>query len=309
MANQGPRYGLSRQVQQKIEQKYDSELEEQLVDWIMLQCNAEGPAGQQLQRPPPGKAAFHQWLKDGSVLCHLINSLNPPERRPIKRIQVSERAFTQMEQISQFLKAMTDYGLTATDLFQTVDLWEGELVTSNRCQGSSSGQPNGEIGFGGGRMVSSCSWVQNPKWAECILLEHGGLSSLLQCWWDRLKKGLNGLLLLLWDRREKGLNGLLLLWDRSITVQMTGVSLCLSAKNLPAVQQSLMALGGKAISKDDGYFRGDPSWFPRKAAQNPRDFTEEQMRQGQTIIGLQMGSNRGASQAGMTPSGLSRQIM
>ncbi|GCC43004.1 hypothetical protein chiPu_0027176, partial [Chiloscyllium punctatum] len=93
------------------------------------------------------------------ILCHLINSLNPPERRPIKRIQVSERAFTQMEQISQFLKAATDYGLTATDLFQTVDLWE--------------------------------------------------------------------------------------------------------AKNLAAVQQSLLALGGKAISKDDGYFRGDPSWFPR----------------------------------------------
>ncbi|XP_048381375.1 transgelin-3-like isoform X1 [Stegostoma tigrinum] len=205
MANQGPKYGFSRQVQQKIDQKYDSELEGQLVDWIMLQCSTEGPTGPQLQRPPPGKAAFHQWLKDGSVLCHLINSLNPPERRPIKRIQVSERAFTQMEQISQFLKAMTDYGLTATDLFQTVDLWE--------------------------------------------------------------------------------------------------------AKNLPAVQQSLMALGGKAISKDDGYFQGDPSWFPRKAVQNPREFTEEQMRQGQTIIGLQMGSNRGASQAGMTPSGLSRQIM
>ncbi|XP_072420821.1 transgelin-3-like isoform X2 [Chiloscyllium punctatum] len=205
MANQGPKYGFSRQVQQKIDQKYDGELEELLVRWILIQCNGETPGGKDLQRPPSGKSTFHQWLKDGSILCHLINSLNPPERRPIKRIQVSERAFTQMEQISQFLKAATDYGLTATDLFQTVDLWE--------------------------------------------------------------------------------------------------------AKNLAAVQQSLLALGGKAISKDDGYFRGDPSWFPRKAAQNPRTFTEEQMRQGQSIIGLQMGSNQGASQAGMTPSGLSRQIL
>ncbi|XP_078061587.1 transgelin-3-like, partial [Mustelus asterias] len=139
------------------------------------------------------------------ILCHLINSLNPPDRRPIKKISSSERAFTQMEQISQFLKALTDYGLTTTDLFQTVDLWE--------------------------------------------------------------------------------------------------------AKNLAAVQQSLMALGGISIAKNDGFFRGDPSWFPRKAAQNPRAFTNEQMRQGQSIIGLQMGTNQGASQAGMTPSGLGRQIM
>ncbi|XP_078061599.1 transgelin-3-like [Mustelus asterias] len=206
MANSGPKYGLSLQVQKKIDQKYDPELEERLVDWILLQCNERHPEGPELQRPAaPGKAAFHQWLKDGSILCHLINSLNPPDRRPIKKISSSERAFTQMEQISQFLKALTDYGLTTTDLFQTVDLWE--------------------------------------------------------------------------------------------------------AKNLAAVQQSLMALGGISIAKNDGFFRGDPSWFPRKAAQNPRAFTNEQMRQGQSIIGLQMGTNQGASQAGMTPSGLGRQIM
>ncbi|XP_038656714.1 transgelin-3-like isoform X2 [Scyliorhinus canicula] len=205
MANAGPKYGLSLQVQKKIDQKYDQDLEERLVDWILLQCNDGRPGVPELQRPAPGKATFHQWLKDGSVLCHLVNSLSPSDRRPIKKIQTSERAFTQMEQISQFLKALTDYGLTTTDLFQTVDLWE--------------------------------------------------------------------------------------------------------AKNLPAVQQTLMALGGKSIAKDDGFFRGDPSWFPRKAAQNPRTFTEEQMRQGQSIIGLQMGTNQGASQAGMTPSGLGRQIM
>lgn len=34
-------------------------------------------------------------------------------------------AFKQMEQVSQFLKACERYGIAATDLFQTVDLWEG----------------------------------------------------------------------------------------------------------------------------------------------------------------------------------------
>ncbi|GCC46597.1 hypothetical protein chiPu_0030719 [Chiloscyllium punctatum] len=67
MANQGPKYGFSRQVQQKIDQKYDGELEELLVRWILIQCNGETPGGKDLQRPPSGKSTFHQWLKDGSV--------------------------------------------------------------------------------------------------------------------------------------------------------------------------------------------------------------------------------------------------
>ena len=34
-------------------------------------------------------------------------------------------AFKQMELISQFLKAAEKYGVMTTDMFQTVDLWEG----------------------------------------------------------------------------------------------------------------------------------------------------------------------------------------
>lgn len=33
--------------------------------------------------------------------------------------------FKQMEQVAQFLKAAEDYGVTKTDIFQTVDLYEG----------------------------------------------------------------------------------------------------------------------------------------------------------------------------------------
>lgn len=35
-------------------------------------------------------------------------------------------AFKQMEQISQFLKGAEAYGVSKTDMFQTVDLWEGQ---------------------------------------------------------------------------------------------------------------------------------------------------------------------------------------
>ncbi|XP_058239577.1 transgelin-2 [Hemibagrus wyckioides] len=198
MANKGPSYGLSREVQSKIDKKYDPELEERLVDWIMAQC---GPS---VGKPQPGKQGFQTWLKDGCVLCELINSLYK-DSKPVKRIQSSSMAFKQMELISQFLAAAEKYGVTKSDMFQTVDLWEG--------------------------------------------------------------------------------------------------------KDLAAVQMTLMSLGSLAVTKGDGCYQGDPNWFHRKAQENKREFSEEQLKEGQSVIGLQMGSNRGASQAGMTGYGLPRQII
>ena len=51
-----------------------------------------------------------------------------------------------------------------------------------------------------------------------------------------------------------------------------------------------------------------PTIGPKEASQNKRDFTEEQLKAGQNVIGLQMGSNTGASQAGTTAYGMQRQI-
>lgn len=64
-------------------------------------------------------------ISSGQVLCKLINSLYPKGQGPVAKIQSSPMAFKQMEQISQFLRAAEHYGILATDIFQTVDLWEG----------------------------------------------------------------------------------------------------------------------------------------------------------------------------------------
>lgn len=61
MANRGPTYGLTREVQSKIDKKYDSELEERLVEWIITQC------GSGVGQPESGKAGFQTWLKNGCV--------------------------------------------------------------------------------------------------------------------------------------------------------------------------------------------------------------------------------------------------
>lgn len=197
MANKGPTYGLTREVQSKIDKKYDLELEERLVQWIMAQC---GPG---VGQPEPGKTGVQNWLKDGCVLCELINSLYATNK-PVKTIKSSSMAFKQMEQISLFLKAAEEYGITKTDMFQTVDLYE--------------------------------------------------------------------------------------------------------SKDLAAVQRTLMALGCLAVTKSDGCYKGDPSWFHKKAKENRREFSEEQLNEGKNVIGLQMGSNKGATQSGLN-YGQPRQII
>ncbi|GJQ79012.1 Chd64 [Trypoxylus dichotomus] len=64
-------------------------------------------------------------------------------------------------------------------------------------------------------------------------------------------------------------------------------------QNLNSVVICLQSLGRKA-----GNF-GKPSIGPKEAEKNERHFTEEKLRAGQSIIGLQMGSNKGANQSGI----------
>ncbi|KAJ2801832.1 Protein kinase of the Mitotic Exit Network, partial [Coemansia helicoidea] len=65
-------------------------------------------------------------LRDGVVLCRLINALRPGA---VKRINTKGLPFTQMENISNFLAAAQSLGLASSDLFQTVDLYEGKNMS------------------------------------------------------------------------------------------------------------------------------------------------------------------------------------
>lgn len=72
MANKGPAYGMSRDVQSKIEKKYDDELEDRLVEWIVAQCGAA------VGRPERGRLGFQVWLKNGIVSGGAGCPLGPP---------------------------------------------------------------------------------------------------------------------------------------------------------------------------------------------------------------------------------------
>lgn len=67
-------------------------------------------------------------------------------------------------------------------------------------------------------------------------------------------------------------------------------------QNMWQVVCTIMALGRKAQA--NGY--AGPVLGPREATANKRDFSQEQLAAGQNVIGLQMGTNKLASQKGMS---------
>merc|ERR1712110_304550 len=75
-------------------------------------------------------------------------------------------------------------------------------------------------------------------------------------------------------------------------------------KNLYMVVDNLYNLGG--MTQKNGW--DGPVLGVKQATENKRQFDEEVLKAGQSMIGLQYGTNKGASQAGMTPYGASRQF-
>jgi hypothetical protein len=149
------------------------------------------------ERFPPG-VPYEDVLRNGVILCKLMNKLQPGI---IPKINTSGGDYKMMDNLSQFQKACTAYGVPDVDLFQTVDLW-----------------------------------------------------------------------------------------DR---------------KNIALVTVTIFAIGRTAYKHAE--WRG-PWLGPRPSEENRRDWTEEQLRAGEGMIGLQAGSNKGATQAGQS-FGATRKIL
>ncbi|CAG9856378.1 unnamed protein product [Phyllotreta striolata] len=90
--------------------KRNKDLEQEVLTWIF------GCLGQ----PVPG-GEFEDILKNGVVLCHLMNKLMPG---CIKKIQEKGTNFQLMENIQRFQAAAKKYGLPEEEIFQTADLFE-----------------------------------------------------------------------------------------------------------------------------------------------------------------------------------------
>ena len=77
-------------------------------------------------------------------------------------------------------------------------------------------------------------------------------------------------------------------------------------RNIPQVVLCLFSLG--RVTQMHPEYSG-PMIGPKMATKNERNFTEEQVRQGRDgMVGLQSGSNKGASQAGHGGMGNTRHM-
>ncbi|XP_045028247.1 muscle-specific protein 20 isoform X3 [Daphnia magna] len=76
-------------------------------------------------------------------------------------------------------------------------------------------------------------------------------------------------------------------------------------KDIAMVTSTIFGLGSATYKHPE--WQG-PSLGPKPSEKNQRNFSEEQLKAGQTVIGLQAGTNKGATQAGLN-MGASRKIL
>lgn len=86
-------------------------MDKEAQEWMEAIMGVKFPAGVQ----------YEDHIKDGQVLCQLINRLSP---NAVPKINSSGGQFKMMENINNFQKAIKSYGVPDLDVFQTVDLWE-----------------------------------------------------------------------------------------------------------------------------------------------------------------------------------------
>merc|ERR1711935_179391 len=96
-----------KMAENKSEQK-------EVLDWI-----------QEVLEEPLPSGDFAEVLKDGVILCRLMNKIVPGA---IKKFKQKGPAFLLMENIQSFLAAIKKYGVPDEEVFQTPDLFEGRNI-------------------------------------------------------------------------------------------------------------------------------------------------------------------------------------
>lgn len=222
----GPSFGLSAEVKSKLAGKYDTQKEEELRLWI-----------QDLTGRKIGEN-FMESLKNGVLLCELINTLQPGS---VRKISTSTQNWHQLENIGNFVRAITEYGLRPDDIFEANDLFENV----------------------------------NHTQVQCTLISLAGLakSKGVQSKYDVGVKFA--------DKQERRFAPEKLKEGRNIIGLQMGT-------NKLASQKGMTSYGTRRHLYD-----------PKAGTDTPLD---------QSTISLQMGTNKGANQSGMTAPGTRRHI-
>ncbi|XP_022917930.1 myophilin [Onthophagus taurus] len=118
--NRAAKSGFAAEAQRKINAKYSEELAQESLEWVREITGEDINIAGDMD-------SFYEVLKDGTLLCRLINSI---QAGTIKKINESKMAFKCMENINAFLEAAKNLGVPTQETFQTVDLWEKQNLNS-----------------------------------------------------------------------------------------------------------------------------------------------------------------------------------
>ncbi|KAK7874512.1 hypothetical protein R5R35_001595 [Gryllus longicercus] len=102
---------LEREVRAKLAGKRNPDQEREAQEWLEAVLGRKFPAG----------VLYEDYIRDGQVLCEVMNKLQPGI---VPKINSSGGQFKMMENINQFQQALKAYGVPDVDVFQTIDLWE-----------------------------------------------------------------------------------------------------------------------------------------------------------------------------------------
>jgi len=90
------------------------EQEKEVMDWI-----------EAVMEEPLPQGSYEEVLKNGVVLCKLINKISPGA---VPKFKQAGPAFLLMENVQSFLKAIQKYGVADEEIFQTPDLFEARNI-------------------------------------------------------------------------------------------------------------------------------------------------------------------------------------
>lgn len=128
MAERPKGFGMTAELANKKAAKFDPELASEAMEWISQVLQTGSSEAQELVSqlgPVSTTTDFQTPLKNGVILCHLINIIKPGS---VEKINTSAIDFKQMENIGNFLAGCENIGIPKVDLFQTVDLYEASNI-------------------------------------------------------------------------------------------------------------------------------------------------------------------------------------